>query len=117
MQVFKKHIAVLLIGVFLIPQVVSGMHYLLIPHQVPTEQKTTVTKSDLSILYHSCTYHLNSDVPVLPTVPGPDIINHISITAAVNYCSLENYVQQQNFNFQLRGPPFSWTFGTRFVKM
>ncbi len=106
MQVYKRHIAILLLAGFLFPQVVSGMHYLMVSHSYSSENKTAYKQLDITIPYHSCHYHLSSFPSVLPSEYCLKNNDLVTPPATLHFCSLENYVQQPDFNFQLRGPPF-----------
>ncbi|WP_424492384.1 hypothetical protein [Salinimicrobium sp. GXAS 041] len=107
MQVFKRHIAILLLAGFLFPQVVSGMHYLVVSHSYSSENSTSFKKADRNYLVHTCHYYLNSFPSVLPSQYGLKNNNCVTPQATLNFFSLEDYVHQEDFNFQLRGPPFN----------
>lgn len=102
---FKKHIAIALLAGFLLPQVVSSMHFLLVSHSYSSESNTAFKEADLSYQFHTCHYHLNSFSSVLPSEKGIKITDFVTPPATLNFFSLENYVHQEDFNFQLRGPP------------
>ncbi|WP_189604534.1 hypothetical protein [Salinimicrobium marinum] len=105
MQSFKKHIAIALLAGFLCPQVMSSIHFLVISHSYSSESNTAFRKADSSYLYHTCHYHLNSFSSVLPIESRLEKVDFISAQNNPNFSSLENYVHQEDFNFQLRGPP------------
>lgn len=104
MQGFKKHITLFLLVGFLVPQVVGSLHYLVVPHEFNSKSTTTFNKAELN-LYHSCQYHLSTFSSVLPTENEFNKIDFVPLQATSNFCSLEGYVLQEDFNFQLRGPP------------
>lgn len=110
MQKLKKHISIFLLAVFLFPQGVSAMHYFVVKHHSYDNSKLVFKKSN-EFEYHTCNYHLNGFSPlILSEEKLKKSHKNETLRNRIKHCCLENYVQQPNFNFLLRGPPFKSNF-------
>lgn len=106
MRSFKQHISIFLLAGFLFPQGVNSMHYLVVAHNLSFESQTSYSKSDFNFQYHSCQYHLTTFSTLFTSGIGQKSISSVALPVVENFCSLDNYVHQQDYNFQLRGPPY-----------
>ena len=105
MQVFKKHIAVVLLSGFLFPQIAGSLHFLVVPHDYSVEKETALKKSDGFNQYHFHHYHFTNLTSLLTSPFNPGTILLVNLQTRLISSSLEHYVQYPKYNFLLRGPP------------
>jgi len=106
MKRFKTHIGIFFLMGFLFPQAASSMHYFFVSHQSYNSGRFDLNKLN-DFEYHSCIYHLNGSLPLILCLEKLDEPGRYRTpVAAIKFCCLENYVQQPDFDFQLRGPPY-----------
>lgn len=110
MQGYQQHIASFLLLGFLFPQIAGSMHYSFVSHIPTVEKRPGYAKPDPGFQYHSCIYHLSGFSPLFAAENNAETSELLALQIAHNFYSLDNYVHQPNYNFQLRGPPFLQLF-------
>lgn len=105
MQKSRKQIGVLLLLSFLLPQVLSSMHYLWVPHILPYGTEEVYIPTDIGYQGHSCHYQLYGTPSLLPSGAIQGKTSPNGLPEPIVFRGLENYIQYPDYNFQLRGPP------------
>ncbi len=85
-----------------------ALHFLVVAHPNYNSQgKFNLTESN-NFEYHSCTYHLYDNTPLIfvKSLGKKLSLNHIQ-GLDLRFCCLKDYVHRPGYNFLLRGPPIA----------
>ena len=110
MNVFKTHIASLLLLGFLFPQVANAVHHFLIPHKTSVEEQSEPSYTVPAYDYHSCDYHLSGIKFVIPE----SVYREKKLIPEKRQEDIPTafllHTQKIAFNFSVRGSPEERTF-------
>ena len=101
----KQHIAIVLLWVFLLPQLAGAFHYLVVEHRLAVETKVVLSKGNPEVDNHACMFHLKAFSSYLLVGSYSEIDAFPDLRPAESCFSFQNYDKTPAFNFLLRGPP------------
>lgn len=102
---YKKHISLVLLWGFLLPQGLNSVHYFIIPHDFYAMQENRQEVSLPGYTYHFCDYQLAVVDSTLPKTVTTGNLRIPFVWKEENFSSGSNHINELAFHYSLRGPP------------